>query len=170
MLSAQVGGWITGTVKDPTGAKVSGAAEVAVNATSGVKQETKANDQGVYSFPALAVGQYNIGIRAPGFTPYRKTGVMIDVNSAPQLDVTLEVAGQLTTVDVSEEATQVQVERSDTQLARRFQPNGSKRCLSTAAAIRIYSQYRPASLQSPAARRPARLLAAGSAQWLPPEG
>lgn len=118
VLFAQVGGRITGTVKDPTGAAVGGAAAVAANATNGVKQETKANDQGVFSFPALAVGQYNIEISAPGFTPYRKTGVMIDVNSAPQLDVTLEVAGQSTTVNVSEEATQVQVERSDTQLGQ----------------------------------------------------
>jgi hypothetical protein len=118
VLFAQVGGRITGTVKDPTGAAVGGAVVVAVNATTGVKQETKANDQGVYSFPALAVGQYNIDISAPGFTPYRKTGLMIDVNSAQQLDVTLEVAGQSTTVDVSEEATQVQVERSDTQLGQ----------------------------------------------------
>jgi hypothetical protein len=117
-LFAQVGGRITGTVKDPTGAAVGGASVAATNATTGVKQETRVGDQGVYSFPALRVGQYNIEISAPGFTLYRKTSVVIDVNSAVQLDVTLQVAGQSTTVEVNEESTQVQVEKSDTELGQ----------------------------------------------------
>jgi hypothetical protein len=114
-LFAQVGGRITGTVKDPTGASVSGAAVVAVNAATGIKQQTTANDQGVFSFPALAVGQYNVQISAPGFTAYRKNGVVIDVNSAPQIDVTLQLGGASTTVEVNEEAAQLQAEKSDTQ-------------------------------------------------------
>jgi hypothetical protein len=115
---AQVGGRITGTVKDPTGASLGGAVIAAVNATTGAKQETKSDDQGVYSFPALAVGQYNIEISSAGFTPYRRTGLAIDVNSALQVDVTLQLAGQTTTVNVNEEAVQVQVEKSDTQLGQ----------------------------------------------------
>jgi hypothetical protein len=117
-LFAQVGGRITGTVKDPTGAPIAGAAAVAVNATTGVKQETKTDDQGVYSFPAIAVGHYNIEISIQGFTPYRRTGLAIDVNSALQVDVTLQIATQSTSVEVSEEAAQVQVEKSDTQLGQ----------------------------------------------------
>jgi hypothetical protein len=118
MLFGQVGGRITGSVKDPTGASLSGAAVVAVNAATGVKLETKADDQGVYSFPALAVGKYNIEISSPGFVTYRKSGLMIDVNSAPQVDVTLQLATQSTSVEVNEEAAQVQVEKSDTQLGQ----------------------------------------------------
>jgi len=117
-LFAQVGGRITGSVKDPTGASVNGAAVVAVNASTRVKHSTIANDQGVYSLPALAVGQYNIEITAPGFAAYRKTGLVIDVNSALQVDVTMQLAGQSTTIEVDEEAAQVQVEKSDTQLGQ----------------------------------------------------
>lgn len=117
-LFAQVGGRITGTVKDPSGAFVGGAAVVVANATTGVKRETKTNDQGVYSVPALAVGQYNIEISAPGFTPYHKTGLLIDVNSALQVDVVLQLAGQSTSVTVTEEAAQLQVEKADTQLGQ----------------------------------------------------
>lgn len=105
-------------MKDPTGASVNGAAVVAVNASTRVKHSTIANEQGVYSLPALAVGQYNIEITAPGFTPYRKTGLVIDVNSALQVDVTMQLAGQSTTIEVNEEAAQVQVEKSDTQLGQ----------------------------------------------------
>ena len=117
-LLAQVGGRITGTVKDPTGASVPGVAVVAINATTGVKQETKADDQGVFSFPAIAVGQYSIEISAAGFTPYRKTGLVINVSSALQVDAILQLAGQSTTVEVNEEAAQVQAEKSDTQLGQ----------------------------------------------------
>jgi hypothetical protein len=117
-LLAQVGGRITGTVADPTGASLGGAAVTATNATTGAKLETRADDAGVYSFPALAVGQYNIEIAAPGFAPYRKTGLTIDVNSSLQLDVTLQLAGQSTSVEVNEESAQVQVEKSDTQLGQ----------------------------------------------------
>jgi hypothetical protein len=117
-LFAQVGGRITGTVQDPSAAAISEAAVTVVNSATGVKQATKANEQGVYTFPAVPVGQYNIEISAPGFSPYRRTGVVIDVNSAPQVDVTLQLAGQSATVEVNEEAGQVQVEKSDTQLGQ----------------------------------------------------
>lgn len=117
-LFAQVGGRITGSVKDPSGAYITAASVVAVNVATGVKQETRTNEQGVYTFPAVAVGRYNIEISAPGFTPYRRSGVAIDVNSAPQVDVTLQLAGQSTTVEVTEEAGQLQVEKSDTQLGQ----------------------------------------------------
>jgi hypothetical protein len=115
-LLAQVGGKITGSVSDPDGASVAGAAVAAVNSTTGVKQETKTNDQGVYTFPTVPVGQYNIQVTAPGFAPYRKTGLAIDVNGALQMDIALQVAGQATTVEVNELAQQVQVEKGDTQL------------------------------------------------------
>lgn len=118
VLLAQVGGRITGTVKDPTGAFVSGTSVVVTNSATGTKQETKTDDQGVFTFPAIPVGQYNIEVSAQGFTPYRRTGVMIDVNSAPQVDVTLQLAAQSQTVNVSEEAAQVAVEKSDTQLGQ----------------------------------------------------
>jgi hypothetical protein len=117
-IFAQVGGRITGTVKDPTGAAISRAAVAAVNAATGVKLETKADDQGVFSFPAMAVGQYNIEISASGFTPYRKTGLVINVSSALQVDATLQLASETTTVNVNEEAAQVQAEKSDTQLGQ----------------------------------------------------
>ena len=117
-LFAQVGGRITGTVKDPSSAAVSGAAVTAVNSATGAKQTTKADDQGVYSLPALAVGQYNIEVGATGFTPYRRTGLVIDVNSALQVDVTLQVAGQSQSVTVNEEAAQIQVEKSDTEMGQ----------------------------------------------------
>lgn len=115
---AQVGGRITGTVKDPAGASVAGASVVAVNASTGAKQEATTSDQGAFTFPAVPVGQYSVEVTASGFTPYRRTGVAIDVNSAPQLDITLQLAEQSTAINVTETAAQLQVEKSDTQLGQ----------------------------------------------------
>src|ERR1700687_1312853 len=94
------------------------AAVAAVNTATGVKQMAKTDDQGVYSFPLLAVGQYNVEVGAPGLRPYRRTGLAIDVNSALQVDVSLQLAGQSEVVRVSEEADQVHVEKADTQLGQ----------------------------------------------------
>src|SRR5258708_5278376 len=115
---ADVGGRITGVVKDQSGAVIAVAAIAAVNTATSVKQMTKTDDQGVYSFPLLAVGQYNVEVSAPGFRPYRRTGLVIDVNSALQVDVSLQLAGQSEAVTVSEEADQVHVEKADTQLGQ----------------------------------------------------
>ena len=117
-LFAQVGGRITGTVRDPSGAAIPSANVAAINSATGVKQQVTTNDQGVFTFPTVPVGQYTVQVSATGFTPYRRAGVVIDVNSAPQVDVTLQLAGQSATVEVNEEAAQIQVEKSDTQLGQ----------------------------------------------------
>jgi hypothetical protein len=115
---AEVGGKITGVVKDPSGALVSGVSVVVVNAATGAKQTTKTGSQGEYSFPSLAVGQYNLEVAATGFRSFRRTGLTINVNSALEEDVTLQLAGQSESVTVTEEAQQLQVEKADTELGQ----------------------------------------------------
>lgn len=115
---AQVGGKITGVVRDPSGAVIPGAAVAVAHAATGANRTATTDSEGVYSFPALAVGQYNIEVSAAGFTPLRRAGLVIDVNSALQVDVTLKIARQSEAVTVTEETTQVEVEKSDTQLGQ----------------------------------------------------
>ena len=168
-LYAQVGGRITGTVKDPTGASIAGAAVVTVNSATGARQEAASNDQGVFAFPALVVGQYNIEISAPGFITYRRTGIVIDVNSSPQVDVTLQLAGQSETVNVSEEAAQVQVEKSDTQLGQTIT---SQRITEVPLNGRSYTDLlavQTGVAPSRRARHPARLRVAASGRSRYPE-
>ena len=49
---AQISGRITGTVRDPSGAVVAGAAVTAVNSATGAKQMAVTNGQGTYFFQA----------------------------------------------------------------------------------------------------------------------
>jgi hypothetical protein len=113
---ADVGGKITGAVKDPSGAVIPGATVVAVNTATGARQTTVTNDEGLYTFPVLPVGQYEIDVTATGFRPHRQTGLIIDINGALVVDATLQVGEQTQTITVSVEA--ARVETTDTQLGQ----------------------------------------------------
>ena len=111
---AAVGGRISGTVNDPAGAVVAKAVVTATNTDTGVLQTVVTNETGTYSFPSLSVGHYNLDITAPGFRPYRRTAITLDVNSSLLVDAVLEVGETKQTVTVQESV--VQAETSSTQL------------------------------------------------------
>jgi hypothetical protein len=113
---ADVGGKISGVVKDQTDAGIAGATVVAVNIATGVKQTTKTEEQGSYAFPILPVGEYEINVTADGFKPNKTKGLAVDINSALTVDVTLQLSEQDQTVTVTEGA--AKVETSDTQLGQ----------------------------------------------------
>jgi hypothetical protein len=81
---ADVGGRIVGSATDPSGAVVSGASVVLANTATGVRQTATTEGQGSFSFPVVPVGQYELSIDATGFQPFRRTGLVVDVNSALQ--------------------------------------------------------------------------------------
>src|ERR1700731_708066 len=113
---AEVGGKITGVVKDQTGSVIAGASAIATNTQTGVKLTTTTDQDGVFTLPVLSVGQYQIDVSSDGFKPYRKTGLAIDINSALVVDVTLQVKEQDQSIMVTEDA--AQVETTDTQLGQ----------------------------------------------------
>jgi len=113
---AEVGGKITGVVRDQTGSVIPGAAVVVTNTATGAKQTTTTDQDGVFTFPVLSVGQYEIDVSADAFKSYRKTGLVIDISSALVLDVKLQVKEQDQSILVTENA--AQVETTDTQLGQ----------------------------------------------------
>jgi hypothetical protein len=76
-------------VSDPSGAFVASATVTLNHLGNETKQTTTTNDQGQYSFPVVPVGRYELEVSSPGFEPYKKIGVVIDINSALQIDATL---------------------------------------------------------------------------------
>ena len=115
---ADVGGKITGTVKDQTGAAIPGIPVMVINSATGAKQSTITDAQGAYSFPVLSVGKYDLEITAEGFRPYRRTGLAVDVNGALEVDVALQLAERDEVVVVTEGADSVQVEKADTEMGQ----------------------------------------------------
>ena len=64
---AQVGGSVSGTVKDPTGAIVPGVSVTATNTVLGREFNTVTDGQGLYAFPKLPVGRYDVTMLLDGF-------------------------------------------------------------------------------------------------------
>lgn len=101
---AGVGGSVSGTVKDPSGAAIAGASVVLVNTSTGVRQSTTTDVRGAYTFAVLPVGGYVLEVNRPGFRLYRRTGIVLDANSDLLLDTVLQVGERTDTVTVSDSA------------------------------------------------------------------
>src|SRR5580700_3265623 len=101
---AGVGGSISGTVRDQSGAAIGGASVTLVNSNTGVRQSASTDGKGTYTFPVLPVGNYFLEVSQSGFKPYRRTGIVLDTNSALLLDVALQVGERTDAVTVSDSA------------------------------------------------------------------
>jgi len=115
---AATSGSISGTVKDPSGAVLPGVALILKNTALGTPYKTTSDANGYYSFPNLSVGEYDLTLALPGFKTMQKSGIVVDMDSALQINVSMELAAQSQSVLVSSTvaAEQVQVETVATHL------------------------------------------------------
>src|ERR1700683_3945417 len=111
---AGVGGRISGTVKDASGAVVAKATVSITNSDTGVRQALTSDDNGAYSFLNVPVGRYLLEVSADGFRPYQRTGITIDANSTLTIDAVLEVGGRSDAVTVIDN--QLHVDTASTQI------------------------------------------------------
>ena len=111
---AGVGGSISGTVKDASGAAVANATIVAINTETQVRHTVSADDKGFYSFPSLPIGRYNLEIASTTFRTYRRIGILIDANGALTVDAVLQAGRRSDVITVSEN--QLHVETTSTQM------------------------------------------------------
>ena len=66
-IQAQTFGEITGEIRDSSGGIVVSAQVSVTNQATGGARTAKANQDGVYSFPSLPPGLYDLKVTAPGF-------------------------------------------------------------------------------------------------------
>jgi hypothetical protein len=114
-LWAATGGSISGTVTDQSGAVVPDATLELVNTGQHSTYHVKSDRQGLYSFPNLAVGHYDLTITAAGFTTQRKTNLTVDTDSALRVEASLAIGANLDTVIVTSD-TSAQVDTVATHL------------------------------------------------------
>ena len=107
-------GGISGTVKDPAGRVVSGAAITVRETATGAVHQTQTDSKGYYALPVLPVGRYELDIRATGFGVYERKDIVLDTNAALTEDATLALGGVAQTVSVSDNA--LHVETVSTQM------------------------------------------------------
>ncbi|HTZ57533.1 MAG TPA: TonB-dependent receptor [Acidobacteriaceae bacterium] len=114
-LHAATGGSISGTVVDPSGAAVAGAALQLVNTAQQTTYQVSSDRQGLYSFPNLPVGHYDLTISAAGFAPQKKAGLTVDTDSALRVDFALVLGAETASVIVTS-STGVEVDTVATHL------------------------------------------------------
>ncbi len=93
-----------GAVQDPAGAVIPGAVVTVQNEGTGLTRTVTASPSGEFLFPSLPVGQYKLVVNKAGFTTYVQTGIVLTVNQAANLTVTLKVGAVTQEVNVSANA------------------------------------------------------------------
>ncbi len=114
LMWASITGSISGVVTDSSGAVVAGAQVVAIDTQTGVRTAVTTDAKGFYSLPTLSVGTYDLEITQVGFKTFRKTGLVIDANSALRADVSLVVGTASEKIEVTTDT--VHVETESTQM------------------------------------------------------
>jgi hypothetical protein len=113
-LRAQVvGGSISGSITDSSGAKVSGATVRVVNSETGTERRLVTDGDGRYAAPSISVGVYNIIVTDVGFGTKERRGVSVTVGQSSQVDLVLTI-GEVAQ-DVVVEATNPTVDVSTQQ-------------------------------------------------------
>lgn len=86
-----VGGSIGGTVRDSSGAAVSGAVVTVKNLETGAARTLTTANDGRFSAPSVPVGEYSVSVARDGFQTQERTGVSLVVGQSLQLDFDLGV-------------------------------------------------------------------------------
>src|SRR5437879_7056469 len=111
-LWAQATAQISGTARDQSGAVLPGVEIRATQAETGITRAAVTNETGSYVLPNLPIGPYKLEASLPGFRTYVQTGIVLEVNASPQVNVTLEVGQVSEQVEVEANATLVETRNS----------------------------------------------------------
>src|SRR5437899_8645908 len=104
---AQATAQLTGIVTDQAGTALPGASIKVTQTDTGMTQSVTTDKDGVFVLPNLAIGPYRLEAVLTGFQTYVRTGILLEVNNSPVINIELQ-SGQV--------ATQVQVQ-ANTPLA-----------------------------------------------------
>jgi hypothetical protein len=108
--SQEVTASITGRVTDAQGAVLVGANVTMKETDRGTDWPTITNSDGIYVFPRLPVGNYDLKVEAKGFKTAIKSGIRLEVNLHTTFDVTLQVGATTESVSVTGEAPLLQTD------------------------------------------------------------
>jgi hypothetical protein len=104
-LSAQVvGATVSGTVLDPSGAKVPNADIAITNVDTGITTKTTTKSDGVFVVPNLTPGSYDVTAVAKGFSTLIRKGITLTVGQELILNLNVQMGGVNEQVTVTAEA------------------------------------------------------------------
>ena len=92
---------LQGSVRDPSGAVVSGATVTARNTATNSSRDTTTNDDGFYKITNLSPGEYEVTVKAQNYKTAVVPSVKITVGQTANQDIPLEVGDLSATVTVT---------------------------------------------------------------------
>jgi hypothetical protein len=98
---------LSGTITDPSGAVVPGAALTLTSSQSQISATATTGSDGLYSFPNLQPGNYDLKVTASGFRPITQRNISLTINQLARIDVKLEVGTDVQTVEVDAQTPQL---------------------------------------------------------------
>src|SRR5688572_22256569 len=99
---------ISGTARDQSGAVLPGVEIRVIQTETGIARDAITNETGSYILPNLPIGPYRLEAALPGFRTYAQTGIVLQVNSSPAINIVLEVGQVAETVEVEANAALVE--------------------------------------------------------------
>jgi hypothetical protein len=111
-LLGQTLGEITGQVVDPSGAGVPESVLTLINTATNAARTTNSNEQGLYTFPSVPPGIYNVKVEHSGFKTVSTNNVEVQVQQSLRLDLTLQIGSVSESVEVSATAILLQAENA----------------------------------------------------------
>src|ERR1700682_3970164 len=81
---------IAGAVQDSSGAAISGAVVRVTQIETGFTRTAETGIDGVYRFPDLPIGPYKLEATQQAFGTYVQTGIVVQVNINPTINITLQ--------------------------------------------------------------------------------
>ena len=101
-LAAQsAGSQISGEITDQTGAAVAGAQITVVNTDTSASRAVETAADGTYLITNLPTGPYRLQVVKSGFTTYNQSGIVLQVNTNPSINVSLKVGSVSEQVEVT---------------------------------------------------------------------
>src|SRR5579871_5223232 len=104
---------ITGTITDPSGSVIAGAAVEAKNTETGATYSTTSTATGHYAVPNLPVVTYSLTATAAGFKTYTHTNLALAATQVLRQDIALEVGTATESVTVEAQATLLKTETGE---------------------------------------------------------
>jgi hypothetical protein len=106
-FSQAITGTIAGTVLDPSGTTVPGAAVALKNEDTGFVIKSASSAAGEFVFPLLPGGRYTLTATHPGFKSFIKEHIVVEVNQTAQESVSLQLGAYDQSVTVIAEGTEL---------------------------------------------------------------
>ncbi len=106
---AQATAQLSGTVKDSSGAVLPGVTVTVTQTDTGFSRTVVTETSGTYVVPNLPTGPYKLEATLQGFRTYAQTGIVLQVNANPTINITLAVGDVAETISVEGAAPLVDV-------------------------------------------------------------